>query len=84
VADAVSWKVVERGWVVIDRYGDRVGTIERVIGDPIADIFDGVTVKTHHGVHYLPCEVVGTIAEGEVHLTIRGDDVPPRKDLRAR
>jgi hypothetical protein len=67
--DPASWKVIESGWIVVDRYGAHVGTIDDVVGDKTADIFDGITVKTHH-------------ADGEVRLAIGGDAVPPSADLR--
>ncbi len=83
--DPVSWLLIQPGWPVYDRYGDEIGTVEKVVGDPAIDIFDGLMVKTHrsHQVHYLPCEVVASIAVQEVRLSIRGDDVPPIRDLRA-
>ena len=66
--DPVSWKVVERGWKVLDRNGDEVGHVNEVRGDPEADIFDGIEIS--HGVlsstEYVPSERVSDIREGEV------------------
>jgi len=82
--DPVSWKVVENGWSVFDREGEQVGTVEEIVGDEDADIFDGLGIRTHafSSVKYVPSEIVANIAVGEVHLTIPGDEVAPLDDLR--
>jgi len=82
--DPVSWKVVEKGWAVYDRDGQEVGKVEEIAGDEDADIFDGFGIKTHalSSVKYVPAEIVGSIAEGEVRLTIAGNEVAPLDDMR--
>jgi rRNA processing protein Gar1 len=68
VPDPVSWKVVERGWKVLDESGKEVGHVDEITGDADADIFDGVEVS--HGVlektEYVPSERVVDIRVGEV------------------
>ena len=46
MADPVAWKVVERGWTVAASDGNEVGKVDQVIGDPEADIFDGLAAAT--------------------------------------
>ncbi|HZT85509.1 MAG TPA: PRC-barrel domain-containing protein [Gaiellaceae bacterium] len=73
MADPVAWKVVERGWAVVAGDGKEVGKVDQVIGDPEADIFDGLAVGAGAVLdrpRYVPSEQVGTIEEGTVHLTI--------------
>ncbi|HEX3237962.1 MAG TPA: PRC-barrel domain-containing protein [Gaiellaceae bacterium] len=73
MADPVSWKVVERGWAVVAGDGVEVGKVDQVLGDPEADIFDGLAVGTSSVLtrpSYVPSESVGAIEEGTVHLTI--------------
>ncbi len=74
MADPVSWKVVEPGWTVVDGAGEPVGAVEQVVGDPEADIFDGLSVRRGTDLlprpKYVPSEQVGSIEEGTVHLTI--------------
>jgi hypothetical protein len=77
MADPASWKVVERGWAVAASDGDEVGRVDQVLGDPEADIFDGLavgigTVLTRPT--YVPSESVGAIEQGTVHLTIDADE----------
>ena len=66
--DPVSWKVVERGWRVLDDSGGEVGRVNEITGDPEADIFDGLEIS--HGLlertEYVPSERVVEIREGEV------------------
>lgn len=66
--DPVSWKVVERGWRVLDEQGKELGRVDEITGDAEADIFDGVEIS--HGVlaqtEYVPSERVVYIRQGEV------------------
>jgi hypothetical protein len=68
MADPVSWKVVERGWKVLDETGADVGHVDEVTGDPEADIFDGIRIS--HGLlsatEYVPSERVVDIRRGAV------------------
>jgi hypothetical protein len=70
--DPVSWKVIEKGWAVLDAAGDDVGRIGEITGDEDADIFDGLTIS--QGIlsadKYVPAEQVAEIRAGEVHLTL--------------
>ena len=71
--DPVAWKVVEKGWAVVASDGGEVGKVDQVLGDPEADIFDGLAVGAGTVLDrplYVPSEQVGAIEEGTVHLTI--------------
>jgi len=73
MADPVAWKVVEPGWAVVASDGNEVGKVNQVLGDPEADIFDGIAVGAGTVLDrplYVPSEQVGPIEEGTVHLTI--------------
>jgi len=77
MADPVAWKVVERGWAVAASDGNEVGKVNEVLGDPEADIFDGLAVGVGAVLdrpRYVPAESVGAIEEGTVHLTIDADE----------
>jgi len=93
VADPVSWFLIERGWEVVDRDGQKVGTVEETVGDSSHDIFDGLTVGTGllSKPRYVPSEHVGEIVEGTVKLSIRKgefegldehDQPPPSATIR--
>jgi len=74
--DPVAWTIVERGWAVVASDGNEVGKVDQVLGDPEADIFDGLAVGAGSVLErprYVPSENVGTIERGTVHLTIGAD-----------
>ena len=68
--DPVAWTMIEPGWKVLDASGKEVGHVAEVLGDPNADIFDGLNLRKGllSGDDYVPSERVGEIREGEVHL----------------
>jgi hypothetical protein len=68
----VSWLVLERGWNVVGRDGTRLGSVAEVLGDPEADIFDGLAVSTGllRPSRYVPAAHVAAIREGRVELAI--------------
>jgi uncharacterized protein YrrD len=76
MADPVAWTLVEPGWAVVAADGSEVGKVREVLGDPEADIFDGLSVGAGTVLDrpiYVPAEQVGAIEEGTVHLTIDAD-----------
>ena len=77
MADPVAWNVVERGWNVTTSDGNEVGKVDQVLGDPEADIFDGLSVGAGAVLErprYVPSEKVGPIEVGTVHLTIDAEE----------
>ena len=64
MADPVSWLMIERGWEVVDASGKRVGKVDEVLGDPEADIWDGLTVSGD----YVAAEDVTEIVDGRITL----------------
>ncbi len=70
--DPVSWKVVERGWAVRGPGEVDLGTVDEVLGDPTADIFDGLAISPGllRRPRYVPSELVAAIYEGRVELNL--------------
>ena len=70
--DPVAWTMVGEGWDVVDPGGESVGRVKEVVGDPNADIFDGLVIT--RGLlrkdHYLPSERVTAIYEGRVEIDL--------------
>ena len=64
MADPVSWLLVEPGWPVFDREGDRVGRVDEVLGDQQSGIFHGLVVDGDE----ILAERVAEIREGEIRL----------------
>jgi hypothetical protein len=73
----VSWFLIERGWTVVDRDGERVGQVEEIVGDSNADIFNGLSIATGllSAPRYVASEHVGLITDGNVQLDLSADDV---------
>ena len=89
-----SWLVIERGWTVVDRDGEELGTVHEVIGDSGKDIFNGLSVSPGllKGSRYVPSERVGEIVDGRVTLELGQDEfdrldeagaLPPTAQIRA-
>jgi len=72
VADPVSWMVIEEGWSAVARGGEELGTVDEVLGDEGADIFDGLTVSPGRlrRPRYVPAELVGRIVENRVQIDV--------------
>lgn len=84
MADPVSWRVIERGWSVVDAGGNEVGKVDQITGDIENDIFDGLTLGDGGSVltrpRYVPSERVREIREGTVFLDLGPDEaasLPP-------
>jgi hypothetical protein len=77
VADLVSWRVIERGWSVVDAEGNEVGKVDRITGDVEHDIFDGLTIGDGGTVltrpKYVPSEHVAEVREGLITLDLSPD-----------
>jgi uncharacterized protein YrrD len=69
--DPVAWTMIEPGWKVVDHTGEEVGRVAEVLGDPEADIFDGlhVTKGLLSRTDYVPSERVASIVEGAIDLS---------------
>ena len=94
MSDPVSWLVIEKGWDVVGSDGEKLGTINEVVGDTGKDIFNGLAVSPGllRTARYVPAERVGTIIEGRVQLDFDAQtfdeldehgDVPPSAEIRA-
>lgn len=74
MADLVSWRVIERGWSVVDAEGNEVGKVDQITGDVEHDIFDGLTIGDGGTVltraKYVPSERVAEIREGLISLDL--------------
>ena len=79
--DPVSWFLIEPGWKIVDAHGKEVGHVEEVVGDTGADIFNGLSISTGllKGPRYLPAELVESITEDHVRLTIERNQLDSLK-----
>lgn len=93
MADPVSWLMIEPGWTVAAADGTEVGTVDEVVGDANADIFNGLAVATGllSRSKYVPAERVAEIHDGEVRLDLPAETIehlgdhepePPSTEIR--
>lgn len=72
---------------VYDRDGQRIGVVERVVGELDADIFDGVLVHTHPlpGQHaFADVDQIAELRERGVVLAVGRDELHEPSDNGAR
>lgn len=76
LGDPISYLVLAEGTAVVSADGERVGTVEHVLADPDADVFDGVIVDMRAGPgghRFADADQVATIHERGVVLTLDAD-----------
>ncbi len=76
MAEPTSWLTIEPGWEVVDASGSAVGEVREVLGDPDADIFNGLRVDGPEGDVYVPADSVEEIVDGRVLLETDAADLP--------
>jgi hypothetical protein len=78
----VSWKVIEAGTDVIAPDGEKAGTVNRVVGDPDADVFTGLAVKAGllSGERLVPSERVSGIWPDRVEIEMTKAEVEALPD----
>lgn len=72
MADEVAWMLVESGWKVVAADGTELGSVQEVLGDESADIFNGIAVSPGllRRARYLPAERVTRIVEGRLEVDV--------------
>ena len=82
--DPISWFVLEPGHKVVTSDGAELGTVEQVLGDRNADIFDGLSVATAvlGKPTYVPAEVIQSIDTEAVRLSISPEDAAELDELQ--
>ena len=77
MTDPVSWFLIEPGWKVYDGAGEKICSVDEVVGDSGDDIFNGLSISTSllGRPKYVPSEQVSAITEGRVELSISKEQV---------
>jgi hypothetical protein len=82
----VAWKAIEEGAEVVSSDGKVAARVTRVVGDPDADVFTGLAVKTGplSKERYLEAERVRGIWPRRVEVDLPSsafDDLPEHEDV---
>ncbi len=77
--ETLAWRAIKPGHKVLDRDGNEVGTVSRVLADDGADIFHGVAV--HHGLpilgadHEIVAARIERIGEDSIHTSLAASEL---------
>lgn len=71
----ISYGALPKGAVVTTAEGERLGTVEHVLQDASLDLFDGLAVRTHHGLRFVDADQVTSITTAGVATSIDESDV---------
>jgi hypothetical protein len=81
----ISYMALAVGTAVLSSNGNEFGTVEHVLIVEELDIFDGIAVKTAHGLRFVDRDQITDITTTMVKSTIGDDDVAslpaPRGEL---
>jgi|SRR5215216_2012342 len=70
LGDPVSYLVVAAGTDVVSSDGHKIGTVEHVLADADADVFDGVIVDIRGGHRFADAEQIQSLHERAVVLAV--------------
>jgi hypothetical protein len=69
----IAYTVLREGTPVLASDGTQIGTVQRVLADEGADIFDGITVDTSDGERFVDAPEIDRLYERAVVLTLGPD-----------
>ncbi len=75
----IAYGALAKGTPVRTAQGHEIGTVEHVLQIPSEDLFDGIVVKTEHGLRFVDRDQVQTITDTAVtcDLTLAQADALP-------
>jgi hypothetical protein len=66
----ISYLALEVGTPVRSASGSVIGTVEHVLQIPEEDLFDGIVVKTDHGLRFIDRDQIAEITRGAVRCSL--------------
>ena len=72
---AISYEALEVGTPVASASGTSFGTVEHVLQITELDLFDGIVVKTAHGLRFVDRDQIADITTTVVRCTLSDDEV---------
>lgn len=73
--EPIAYTALEKGAPVTTSGGERLGTVEHVLQDASLDLFDGLAVRTHHGLRFVDANQVTSITTDGVATSIGESEV---------
>jgi hypothetical protein len=66
----ISYEALALKTPVLTTSGAEIGTVAHVLADEHLDVFDGIVVKTHHGIRFVDRDQIDAITTTAVHTTV--------------
>jgi hypothetical protein len=86
--DPVAWNYVEPGTRVLGPDGEKIGTVEAMLGTDVEGIFHGVAVKPESGgpARVIPSDDVGRLTPSSITVKVTADQLAelPEQDSPGR
>jgi hypothetical protein len=78
----ISYQALAIGTPVVSASGAELGTVAHVLADEHLDFFDGLVIRTHHGIRFVDRDSIDAITAVRVTTSITDDDAAdlPRPD----
>ena len=70
----VSYLALAPGTPVYAAGGVAVGRVREVLAEEALDVFDGITIRTHHGDRFVDVDQIGSLHERAVLLTLSAEE----------
>ena len=71
----ISYLALQAGTPVVSSDGSEFGTVHHVLQVPELDLFDGISVKTRHGLRYVERDMITEITTTAVRCSLTDDEV---------
>jgi hypothetical protein len=71
---AISYLSLAVGTPVMTSDGNEIGKVHHVLQVPELDLFDGISVKTRHGLRFVDRDQIAEITTTVVHCSLSDDD----------
>jgi hypothetical protein len=68
--EPISYMALEVGTTVLSVSGATIGKVEHVLQIPELDLFDGIAVKTEHGLRFIDRDQISDITTTSVRCTL--------------
>ncbi len=78
--EVISYRALAPGTPVVSATGSEFGTVHHVLEVPKLDVFDGISVKTKHGLRFVDRDQIGEIRTTVVRTALTDDQaaaLPP-------
>lgn len=71
----ISYEALELKTPVLTATGAEIGTVVHVLADEHLDVFDGIVVKTHHGIRFIDRDQISAVTSTAVTTTVADTEV---------